>query len=482
MSVSYRNGFFRSRIVSRTITLDGFIDGVSPDLAMTADTEAPRSESGIGALMPWADRLWAVTYPAHGPETGSGTGLYEITENLEATKHPESVGMTCANRMVHAGTDRLLIGPHVIDTEGTVETIHGLETDHEGRTNRLTATMPHLDEPERKAYYLTMEGLFYAVDVLEHEVELVADLNDELDVEDAPGVSHFKGGHTGAGRVVVSNNTYYEPEMRGERESGRLAEWDGDAWTVLERKPFLDVAGRSNFGEAIFATGWDDRSAILKMYADGEWSTYRLPKASRTFDHGWQTEWPRIREVETERYLMDCHGMFYELSPVAYEGDLFGVKPIAAHLRVIPDFCSFRGLFVAAGNQTTPIGDVNPVVGQPQSGLWFGKTDDLWTFGSPQGWGGPWKDTPTTAADPSDPYLMTGFDRKCVHLEHDADDPVTVAIEVDFDGTGRFRTYDELTLPGGGYEHHEFPDGFGAHWVRFRTDTDCRATAQLIYD
>lgn len=33
----------------------------------------------------------------------------------------------------------------------------------------------------------------------------------------------------------------------------------------------------------------------------GQWQTYRLPKASHAFDHLWQTEWPRIREVETER-------------------------------------------------------------------------------------------------------------------------------------------------------------------------------------
>ncbi len=32
----------------------------------------------------------------------------------------------------------------------------------------------------------------------------------------------------------------------------------------------------------------------------------------------WQTEWPRTREIEHERFLMDCHGMFYEFSPWAY--------------------------------------------------------------------------------------------------------------------------------------------------------------------
>ena len=34
-------------------------------------------------------------------------------------------------------------------------------------------------------------------------------------------------------------------------------------------------------------------SAILRVFTDADttWRTYRLPKASHTFDHKWQTEW-----------------------------------------------------------------------------------------------------------------------------------------------------------------------------------------------
>jgi len=59
----------------------------------------------------------------------------------------------------------------------------------------------------------------------------------------------------GAGRVVVTNNTHYGAEMCGERASGRLAEFDGEEWTVLERDPFMEAAGRKNFDEGVFATG-----------------------------------------------------------------------------------------------------------------------------------------------------------------------------------------------------------------------------------
>ncbi len=65
--------------------------------------------------------------------------------------------------------------------------------------------------------------------------------------------------------------------------------------------------------------------------------------------------------------------MFYELSPLVWGGALFGVKPISQHLRMVPDFASFRGFLVLGGNQVSSIFDHNTVTGQSQAGLWFGK-------------------------------------------------------------------------------------------------------------
>ena len=39
----------------------------------------------------------------------------------------------------------------------------------------------------------------------------------------------------------------------------------------------------------------------------------------------------------------------------------------------------------------------------------FGKTDDLWSFGKPSGWGAPWWKTPVADGEAGDPYLMTGL-------------------------------------------------------------------------
>ncbi len=446
------------------------VDGVFPGMTVCAPGTGSDSETGIGALIPWADRLWAIGYVAH--IKGEGIGLYEISDDMTMRPHPASVTGTFANRMVHWETGQAIIGPHVIDAQGNVRTIDAL------RRHRLTATARHLERPESMAYFLTMEGLFFEVDLKTLEARQIADLVKELGITGQP---HFKGCFTAQGRVVAANNTYEEEEYLGARSSGCLAEWDGKAWTVLERNPFVEVSGKQNpkagsrYGNTLYAAGWNKSSCILRVLHDGKWSRYLLPKASQAYDHTWNTEWMRIREAQTERYLMDLHGMFYELPPLVYGGNVWGIRPICAHLRIVPDFCCWRGLFVMAGDQT------DNATGQPQSGLWFGNMDTLWGMGKPKGWGGPWQDTEVAADTPSDPYLMTGFDKKCLHLRHDSPEAARFTIEVDFLGDGTWAVYDTLTVAAGGYGHHEFPDGFSAHWVRVRCGTPCRATAYFTY-
>jgi hypothetical protein len=346
-----------------------YLPGI-PNIGVRADTGPVRSESGVGALMPWADALWAVTYNSHTKTTGTGLALYRIDENLKMERVHLHNG-THANRLIHSESNQAFIGPYVIDMKGNWTYLEQFED------QRLTATMRHLTDPAGRVYMLTMEGLLYELDVATRKSRLLTDLVKEFGINKRP---HFKGGFTGQGRVVVTNNGFYE---FGENQAG-LFEWDGKRWRAISRKPHMDCAARENMGNVVFATGWDESSVLFWALIDGNWHRYRLPKASHAFDHAWQTEWMRIREVETEHFLMDIQGMFYELQPIAFQGAIWGVKPICQHLRTIPDYCSFRGMLAIGGNESTPNQDNNAVVGQPQSGIWFGKTDDLWQWGKPR--------------------------------------------------------------------------------------------------
>ncbi len=458
--------------------------GVVPSLAQVADLGPPRSEIGVGCLMPWAGKLYVLNYVSHRRGTGTGTSLRRIDADMRMEVVPETKGVdgTYANRMVHIPSNQMIIGPHVIDAEHRIRTVPELVE------VRVTGTAMHLREPDRLVYMLGMEGELFELDVHTLACRQLFDLREDLDTQKGGGFlnTHFKDCYSAFGRLVVANNDYHEPDFHGEQANGTLAEWDGvegHAWTVLSRAPHVAVAGRGDFGGTLFATGWDRASALLQVYtaADGAWRTYRLPKASHCFDHKWQTEWPRIRETEHERFLMDHHGMFYELSPWAYGNRIWGVRPVSTHLWVHGDFCSWRGMLVLGADNASPSQGHSITTAEPQSGLWFGKTDDLWSFGKPAGWGGPWWDTEVRADDPSDPFLMTGFEHKCLHLSQKGGEDVEVTVEVDFKGCGEFHPVVRLGVGADGYAHHVFPAGFSAHWARVIADRAGILTAQFAY-
>jgi hypothetical protein len=455
------------------------INGVFPHLTVVGP-HSSRSESGIGALLPWADRLWMIGYVAH--IQGSRIGLYEIDENLNMKKHSESVTGTYANRYSHQLLDKAIIGPHLIDTAGNVSTYTELAK------HRLTATMAHPTDPENKVLFLTMEGLLYEASIREDmTVKLLFDLVEALDIPRTTN-AHFKGGFTGNDRVIVANNSYDEREYLGALEAGRLAEWDGKSenWKILEKNPFVEVMGKmsgnfkdgkSVFGNPIFATGWDNKSVILKCFNDrtSEWKTYRLPKGSHSFDHAWNTEWMRIREAQTERFIMDIHGLFYELPMMTYDGKVWGIKPISYHLRIVPDFCFWRGLFVMAGDQT------DHGVGQPQSGLLFQNIDDLWNYGKPRGWGGVWREEDVKEDQVSDPFLMLGFDKKMLHLSHKGNGEKRFRIEIDYLGNETWEMLKTIIIDDSGYGYFIFPDGFSAQWVRVRSLDQAEEVSAYFY-
>jgi hypothetical protein len=113
-----------------------------------------------------------------------------------------------------------------------------------------------------------------------------------------------------------------------------------------------------------------------------------------------------------------------------------------------------------------------------KTALWAGAIDDIWKLGKPRGTGGPWHQTKVRAGQPSDPYLMTGYDRKSLSLTSSA--PATITAEIDISGTGHWVPYQAFKVDG--KTEHSFPESFQAYWIRFTSDRDITATAILTYD
>ncbi len=456
------------------------VSGVYPHLAVFSTN----GECGIGAVVPWAGKLWMITYPPHAT-SGSADKLYEIDPQLNVTIRPESVGGTHACRLIHRESKQLVIGPYFIDAQGKVRAC-----DLSKLKGRMTAVARHLTDPANKVYFFDMEGAIYEVDV--HSLAVARRFEKPV-----PGW-HGKGGYTAQGRLVIANNgeeavgrtkhVYLAgSDARGPEDAGVLAEWDGRAWRIVERRQFTDVTGPGGiYGSPddkspLWSIGWDRRSVLLMLLDGGQWRRFRLPKASHCYDprHGWYTEWPRIREAAPGKLMMDVHGMFYDFPAGFRAAQTGGIRPIASHLRYVPDFCHWNGRLILATDETSIM--ANPMAGQSQSNLWFGHMADLAAFGPRSGWGGPWSRDPIQAGQPSDPFLVAGFDQRVVHLAHDAASPVTFTLEIDVAGDGQWRPYQSLVVAARGYRFHVFPRDFAAQWIRVTADKDCTATAYFHY-
>ncbi|MBR4834868.1 MAG: hypothetical protein IKU86_11140 [Thermoguttaceae bacterium] len=439
--------------------------GVYPRLAWFND----ENECGTGAVVPWAGRLWTITYGPHLPN-GSSDKLYEIDADLNRTTRPESVGGTNANRLIHRDSNQLFIGSHAIAADGTVRTIP-----HSQMFGRHTAVATHLTDQKNKVYFLTMEEGLYEVDVNTLEVkELYTDGNrprpDGADV--LPGY-HGKGGYTSQGRLVYANNGEDSAEARVNPNvpSGCLAEKtaDGD-WKVVLRKQFTEVTtkggidGADSENDPLWSLGWDYRSVILALLDDGEWSFYRLPKASHCYDgaHGWNTEWPRIREIDSPTdFLATMHGHFWRFPSDFSAKNARGIRPRSTYLKVIGDFALWNGRIAfgcddAAKSEflnKSPLKGEVAGPGRSNSNLWFVEPDKLDSFGPALGRGAVWFDEAVERDAASDAYLFAGFDRRSAFVDFaDATLPedvenVEITFEVDRDGTGAWAPLKTVVVP-----------------------------------
>jgi hypothetical protein len=449
--------------------------GVYPHLAVTNNHG---NEAGIGALVPWADKLWYITYPAHVFRGGSDK-LYEVDAAMNLTIRPESVGGTHAGRMIHRESNQLIIGPYFVDAQGKVRAVSPSVM-----PGRITAIARHLKDPANKVYVATMEQGFYEVDV--HSLA-VKELHKDRNVGGKvflPGV-HGKGCYTGQGRLVYTNNGV----------GGALVEWDGkkdlgsaDAWTVIDRNKYTDVTGPGGiFGAPdetapLWALGWDAKSVLLNVRDGGKWTRFRLPKASYTHDadHGWFTEWPRIREVSGGHILLNMHDTFYDFPKTFRTAQTAGIRPIATFLKMVVDYTDWRGQLVISHDDASRQG--NSILGCPQSNLWFGRWEDLAKFGRPAGWGGPWVHDAVKTGEASEPFFMAGFEYRVIHLAHDAGEPVAFTLETDAAGDGTWTKLASVTVPASGYGYYIAPPDAHGEWLRVKADRALKsATAYCHY-
>jgi len=461
-------------------------------------------ECGTGAVVPWANRLWVITYGPHMP-FGSSDKLYEITPELKEITRPESIGGTPANRMIHKESGQLFIGPYIIDSVRNIRVIPWKEM-----PGRLTGIARHLINPAEQIYYGTMEEGFYDVNVktlkptVLYEDGNVHRKPGEMPQENSllPG-SHGKGLYSGQGVMVFSNNgeATREALTKFDIESGVLAEWNGKDWKVIRRNQFVEVTGPGGiYGnknpqtDAIWATGWDFKSLIVGVRDNGKWSFYRLPKASHSYDgaHGWNTEWPRIRDVGTaERpdYLMTMHGLFWKFPATFSSENSKGIRPLSAYLKVIGDFTRWNNQLVfgcddAAQNEFLNGGKIKGGIaapGQSNSNIWFTSLQKPNELGPNTSEGAVWISQNLKAGEVSEPFLFAGWDVRSSWFHNEGSKPVTFTYQIDERGNNTWKDFRAVTLQPSESAYLTFRPIDRGEWIRVIVNNDTKATVQFSY-
>lgn len=474
--------------------------GIYPHLAYYNE----EGECGTGAVVPWADRLWVITYGPHLP-FGSSDKLYEITPGLEQIVREESIGGTPANRMIHQESNQLFIGPYAIDAERNVRTIP-----YENAPGRFTGLARHLTQPEDRIMIATMEEGFYDVDVHTLETTTIHQDGNILRKEGHTGQysallpgSHGKGFYSGQAVLVYSNNGEDTPEAlkKFDIEAGALAEFANGEWTVVRRNQFVEVTGPggiygNNHSEKdpIWATGWDHKSVLLGVRDQGSWSFYRLPKASHSYDgaHGWNTEWPRIRDIGTEGspdYLMTMHGMFWNFPGSFTSGNSAGIRPRSAYLKVIGDYTRWNGKLVFGTDDSAQREFLNKRSvkggiegpGQSNSNLWFTSIEQPDHLGPNTAEGAVYISEEILQSQPSEPFLFAGWDRRMVWIHNEGHDPVRFTFEVDRQGKGEWEKLEEMSAKAGSSLYFEFDPEEKGEWIRVSTDKTTEGTVHFSY-
>ena len=454
--------------------------GVYPHLTM----HNQEGECGTGAVVLWQGSLWAITYAPHRPG-GSTDKLYEVTPDLQQHVFGGSVGGTPANRMIHRESNQLLIGPYLIDGDKRIRVIPPT-----AMFGRLTGNARHLIDPAGKVYYATMEEGLYEVDVQSLGVTcLIRDGNSGApDVgvpSQLPGY-HGKGLYSGQQRLVYANNGDQDPRVKVDPTvpSGALATWHGDGdWKLVRRNQFTEVTGPGGiFGSSrpdsdpVWAMGWDARSLILAVLENERWHYYRLPKGSHSYDgaHGWNTEWPRIREIGEDSLLATMHGTFWRFPANFSVTDSAGIAPRSNYLKVVGDFCRWKDRLVLGCDDSAKSEFLNTRAfkakhgspGQSNSNLWFVEPARLDQLGPAIGRGSVWLRDDVQSGEVSDPYLFSGYEHRQLHLTHAGREPVTFVLEVDRKGTNQWQPQREITVEPGAAVSHIFTADDTGCWIR----------------
>jgi hypothetical protein len=226
----------------------------------------------------------------------------------------------------------------------------------------------------------------------------------------------------------------------------------------------------------------------------GKWSFFRLPKASHSYDgaHGWNTEWPRIRDIGTTEkpdYLMTMHGLFWRFPQTFSSKNTAGIRPRSAYLKVIGDFARWNnGLVFGCDdsaqkeflNKRNTKGNIEGP-GQSNSNLWFTSLSTPDKLGPNTAQGAVWISEKIEANEFSEPFLFAGWQQRMAWVLNDGSQKVTFSFETDVDGKGNWKALRSIEVGAGQSIGLTFATSDKGEWIRVKSNQATKATVNFNY-
>ncbi len=479
-----------------TITPTGPVaySGIYPHTAVTNT----HNEVGIGGIIKRGNDLFYMTYGPH-VTTGGSDRLYSVnTTDMSHTTYLEYPGNTDANRYRDTNLGIDVIGAAYIDNS---DVVCFLPVSNPGELRgRITGTAAHLTD-SNKLYYMTMEEGLYEVDFSDLDNPVITTLRVDGNNSGGGGSKNLPGVH-GKGLFTGQGHLYYTNNGQGEGYGGGLVEWDGtgdpeqqSSWTFVDTNAqYTEVTSKRgpedmdpSSLDAIWATGWDGASTFINTRdaTSGQWTKFRFPQGSYThgYPNGWYTEWPRIRDVGLAGgYLMSHHGMMFLVPDTFSTQDYGGLTPLVTHHKMITDYVEDGDQIAFTANDSSKFN--NGLVPKANSNIMFLDKADLPEYGgTPNGYGGVWLNDGLNNNELSDAFLISGFEGRVIHIEHENTNSANFEIQLDTNGDGTWTTLDTVAIEGTsgkGYGYYMIPESVDAQWLRVQAkDNITSATVYL---
>lgn len=434
---------------------------------MSDPSATTRTEIGVGALMVWADKLWYSTYLAM-PNQGAGSVIGTIDKNGKNTVLVTHNSVHAA-RFVHYNTNKMFFGHLCVNLDGSYTEIPAL------KSVRVTAWVRSFTAPSTNVWAITMEGVIYNVTIATLACTQIYDMATTLGITAQSGnpQPHFKSawkcGGTARFYACSNVNTPY----------GRFGHFDGSTWTSILQDGMQDVISDTVFNY-VYALGQDALSSFVAVAnTDGSatCTKYRIPQRTNTQRYYINQEWMRFRPIQTERYMFNAWGTWFEMassldvlpSATPQWGGIYGtnypvINPVATYLDTVTDFTVFNGQFVYGTNNNSEQQGQYPTAGQSTACIKFVDLEELWRGGKPIGSGYVWYKNSVNSGVKSDAMLCRGYDKKTFNAFNNTGSSATLTFTC-VKNSVQYTYPTTLTVPANSFATFQFPDGFSCDWV-----------------